>query len=506
MAEAAATADNERLRAEQRTPLPEGTAGDVALEPDPLVEAAAAKLLREAKSWQLPTSPSSAKARAIALLHVEKMLPILLEAHENGGWSEHRTSGLLDRADCELPPRSAELCARLRERLFHFALGEYLEQEGCRDLACCAYARGALVSNGCAELYHHWAECLKAEGRQHDVLAVHRIAVKQGVWQHLLQRPNDLYVPGLRAQPFWGSTEIPAVRELESAYPAILREYRALEASAERGLWTKVTDWQLVATGAWTDFKLIENGKQHPVNCSRCPETMRIIQERCPEIATQIRGSIIFSRLAPGTMITPHCGPTNTRIRIHLGLEVPEPRPWIRVGREWRTWEPGRCLVFDDSFEHEVVHRGDRARVVLIADLWHTDFGQELRERHLHGRHLRRYRSAAPSQPRRRSYEPHRVDPVEVRFLEDLLKEMPEVREAAATMHLDDKGLQTLVMYVECASLALEPSAVCDRCGEKVRGYGVGALVLAVREWPRGPSGDIDRARLPPPPLSLLEQ
>ena len=25
----------------------------------------------------------------------------------------------------------------------------------------------------------------------------------------------------------------------------------------------------------------------------------------------------------------------------------------LRVGREWRTWQPGKCLVFDDSYEHE---------------------------------------------------------------------------------------------------------------------------------------------------------
>ena len=36
-----------------------------------------------------------------------------------------------------------------------------------------------------------------------------------------------------------------------------------------------------------------------------------------------------------------------------LPLQVP-PGCRIRVGREWRSWHPGRCLVFDDSYEHEV--------------------------------------------------------------------------------------------------------------------------------------------------------
>ena len=41
----------------------------------------------------------------------------------------------------------------------------------------------------------------------------------------------------------------------------------------------------------------------------------------------------------------------------------------IRVGTETREWRAGECLIFDDSFEHEVWHDGDSDRVVLICDL-----------------------------------------------------------------------------------------------------------------------------------------
>ena len=43
----------------------------------------------------------------------------------------------------------------------------------------------------------------------------------------------------------------------------------------------------------------------------------------------------------------------------------------IRVGDEVREWRQGECLVFDDSFEHEVWHEGTDERIVLICDLWH---------------------------------------------------------------------------------------------------------------------------------------
>ena len=59
---------------------------------------------------------------------------------------------------------------------------------------------------------------------------------------------------------------------------------------------------------------------------------------------------------------------------------VPPPsagRCAIRVGREWRRWAEGACLVFDDSFEHEVVNATDRARVVLLVRFWHPALQHE---------------------------------------------------------------------------------------------------------------------------------
>ena len=39
-----------------------------------------------------------------------------------------------------------------------------------------------------------------------------------------------------------------------------------------------------------------------------------------------------------------------------MGLIIPEGCK-IRAGDEVRQWEAGRCIVFDDSFEHEVCFR-----------------------------------------------------------------------------------------------------------------------------------------------------
>merc|ERR1711963_856910 len=96
-------------------------------------------------------------------------------------------------------------------------------------------------------------------------------------------------------------------------------------------------------------------------------------------------GDVIFSVLTPGTRLRPHCGPSNARLTCHLGIRVPctlEQGCRIRVAADApRGWQEGRCIVFDDSFEHEVFFaEADSAqpypgeRVVLLANFWHPDF------------------------------------------------------------------------------------------------------------------------------------
>lgn len=41
--------------------------------------------------------------------------------------------------------------------------------------------------------------------------------------------------------------------------------------------------------------------------------------------------------------------------------------------------EAGKCLVFDDCYEHEVWNKTKRERVLLLFDLWHPDLAGEVR-------------------------------------------------------------------------------------------------------------------------------
>ena len=113
------------------------------------------------------------------------------------------------------------------------------------------------------------------------------------------------------------------------------------------------------------------------------PTTSRVLRRLCGSdvlgLCSKGGGEIIFSRIGAQSRILPHCGPTNLRLTCHLGLLVPPQSAGkcaIRVGREWRRWTEGKCLIFDDSFEHEVVNETSLSRIVLLIRFWHPNLTQ----------------------------------------------------------------------------------------------------------------------------------
>jgi hypothetical protein len=76
-----------------------------------------------------------------------------------------------------------------------------------------------------------------------------------------------------------------------------------------------------------------------------------------------------LSRMAPGTRVLPHAGPTNLRLRLQLPIRVhQQSSSRMRVGSQWRTWKVNESFVFDESCEHEVEVGGNLPRTVLLMD------------------------------------------------------------------------------------------------------------------------------------------
>ena len=61
-------------------------------------------------------------------------------------------------------------------------------------------------------------------------------------------------------------------------------------------------------------------------------------------------------------MVRPHFALANDHLRLHLGIDVPEPDDVdLNVGGVRHGWEQGRVIAFDDSIVHSVQHRGRTA-------------------------------------------------------------------------------------------------------------------------------------------------
>jgi aspartate beta-hydroxylase len=195
------------------------------------------------------------------------------------------------------------------------------------------------------------------------------------------QRPLFLFFPGIASQPYYDRAQFPWLAALERETGAIRTELVNMLA-ADRGFEpflrvdsnADLDDYLRGPDGrhAWQGFFFYRHGERRDDNAARCPHTAQVldalpivrIREHAPEV--------LFSVLTPGAHILPHHGVTNTRLVTHLPLVVP-PDCALRVGGIDHAWEEGRCVVFDDTYEHEAWNRSDRTRVVLILDTWHPD-------------------------------------------------------------------------------------------------------------------------------------
>lgn len=199
------------------------------------------------------------------------------------------------------------------------------------------------------------------------------------------QQPKFLYFPDIASQPYYPRKHFPWLETLEAATDTVRDELRAVLSQGQlfeaflgpaslqgtRGMLDSSSD----QAPAWDAYFFHRHGQRHEGHCARCPRTSALldalplvrIRDHAPEA--------LFSVLSPGTHILPHTGVTNTRLVTHLPLIVP-PDCAIRVGGEEHVWQEGRCVTFDDTWEHEAWNRSEEVRVVLILDSWHPDLSE----------------------------------------------------------------------------------------------------------------------------------
>ena len=120
-------------------------------------------------------------------------------------------------------------------------------------------------------------------------------------------------------------------------------------------------DWRMLILKAYG----VEVGE----NCARMPTLKRLLDE-CPEVK-----SATVSFLAPRKHIPRHRGPFRGVMRFHLGLKIPReetgrPATIMMIDDNEYRISDGECLLWDDTFPHEVMNNADEPRIALLLDVW----------------------------------------------------------------------------------------------------------------------------------------
>jgi len=222
-------------------------------------------------------------------------------------------------------------------------------------------------------------ERLKSIHGEQSLVRVEAMVYQRDMVRDPLQEGAKWVLPGLSTTPWLDpyaqgplSTVIRKLERLNSKIRSEMQSVLALRADA-------LTPYEhyLMVKQDWRALYLYRDGAYQVQNQHICPTAWEFLEEDlgdwlCPLLEMH------FSILDPGAEIAPHCDLWNFSINLHLAVEIPE-LCGITVANETRSWEEGKCLLFDYSYMHQAWNRSDRHRVCLLVDVWHP--GLSLAER-----------------------------------------------------------------------------------------------------------------------------
>lgn len=194
--------------------------------------------------------------------------------------------------------------------------------------------------------------------------------------------PLIFRLKGIRAQPVWDLDEFPGILSLSDHSEEIRAEINHLMYDLESDAQGCVSSyWKVNDTplGKWSICHLVDQGAETKA-VAAFPVTWRVVNSLPCIMKNNLFGNVAFSVVEPGTKIEAHCGPTNIRIRCHLGLCIPR-NCQLKVADSVLEWTEDGLICFDESYLHHVEFPASKddsqSRLVLIVDLWHPDITDE---------------------------------------------------------------------------------------------------------------------------------
>ena len=180
--------------------------------------------------------------------------------------------------------------------------------------------------------------------------AIYQAGVLAGVYLSRYQRPINA-VPGLRAKPVWTEKETGLKESLDKIREnwKVIRD-EGLELMKNRRAWAVDPGWRGMknSRGWWGEVPVkgvaLHKASEQAKFCQNAMFTCRLIQQ-FPQASGCPKCKAAFSLVEAGTVIPAHAGPTNTRLRAHLGLVVPKKGDvHMRIANRTVTWKPGKVM------------------------------------------------------------------------------------------------------------------------------------------------------------------
>ena len=193
----------------------------------------------------------------------------------------------------------------------------------------------------------------------------------------------DVFMPGVPSSPWYDAADFACTSLLEEHYDELRAE---LDLALARGL-----QWRPYgqppgseplpigrAPAGWKEIRLCWGTQRVGVNCEQLPRAAAVMDDVLAE--SHLVAHFVYLALEAGARIPPHTDPLNALTACHLAMSVPT-GCGLRVGGEWRAWDEGRCLAFDNSYPHEAWngHPTD-TRIVLAVHVPHPDLSAAERQ------------------------------------------------------------------------------------------------------------------------------
>lgn len=159
----------------------------------------------------------------------------------------------------------------------------------------------------------------------------------------------------------------PVARDLENSFQEVQTEIKnILKRYDEFAPFQSISPDQTYISNddRWRMFFFKAAGVNFGRNKQFAPKTMAIL-DKYPEVV-----SAYISVLGPLKMLNPHEGPWSGILRMHLGVIVPGINKCTLInGGEAYHWQEGKCVLFDDTYEHVAINDTNEIRAILFLDI-----------------------------------------------------------------------------------------------------------------------------------------